>query len=361
MIRRLGTGLGVGLVLVVAYLALWPVRVDPLAWQAPDDEGFTRRFVPTGTLADVTRWELPDGHGPEDVAVGPDGRVWAGLADGRLVRWEPDGTGPETIVSTGGRPLGLKHAPDGRLIVADATRGLLRVDGNGNVEVLCTEVDGRPLVFTDDLDVADDEVVWFSDASDRFGQPEWKLDMFESRANGRLVSYDLKTGVATTRLDDLYFANGVALSADGTFVLVNETSRYRVRRLWIRGPLAGTTDVLVDNLPGFPDGIARGEDGLFWIALGSPRNALLDQLDEEPWLRTVLARLPRFAQPAPVRHPVVVAVDGQGRIRHTLSDPDGVAYAVPTNVVVSGGWLWLGSLQETAIARKPWGVSPPGR
>ena len=75
MARRLARIVAVTLGLVLLYLLLWPVPIDPVAWDPPPDEGFVRRFVPTGTLADVERWEIPDGEGPEDVAVAPDGRV----------------------------------------------------------------------------------------------------------------------------------------------------------------------------------------------------------------------------------------------------------------------------------------------
>lgn len=36
-------------------------------------------------------------------------------------------------------------------------------------------------------------------------------------------------------LKDLYFANGVALSKDESFVLVAETFQYRISRYWLKG------------------------------------------------------------------------------------------------------------------------------
>lgn len=32
-------------------------------------------------------------------------------------------------------------------------------------------------------------------------------------------------------------------------------------------PKAGTTDVLIDKLPGTPDGVSRAADGSFWVSL----------------------------------------------------------------------------------------------
>ena len=349
--RAIGGVVGAFVVGVVAYLAAWPVPVDPEVWSPPTDEGLTGRFKPTGDFSG--QQVLPVGKAPEDVAVGPDGRVWTGLADGRVMRWDADGKGPIEVVNTGGRPLGLRFAPDGRLIVADTKLGLLAITQDGAVEVLANQVDGRPLVFADDLDVSSTGVVWFSDASAKFTQRDYKLDMLESRPNGRLMTYDLNTHQSKTVVDKLYFANGVALAADESFVLFNETTRYRVQRLWLTGPKAGTQDVLIDNLPGFPDGITRGDDGLFWIAIPSPRDAIVDGLAGSPALRKAVVRLPKFVQPAAKRHPIAIAVDASGQVRRVLEDSHGAAFAVDTNVVVDRGTLWMGSLEDSAIARVP--------
>lgn len=333
------------------YLGLWPVRIDPIAWDAPSPPAAEGVYAPNLALAQVERFELPDGdHGPEDVHVWGGGLV-GGTSGGAIVRW-PLGGGPAVLVAqTGGRPLGLHPAPDGALLIADAHRGLLRLGTDGVLTTLCDRAtDGSPLVFTDDLDVAPDGTVWFSDASTRFGQPDWKLDLLESRPNGRLLRWTPGGAGCEVVADGLHFANGVAVAADGSFVLVNETSRYRVIRRWLTGPRAGEQEILIDNLPGFPDGISWG-DGVFWIALASPRNAIVDAASGSPWLRRVIVRLPAFLQPAPARHPYVVAVDADGRVRATLQDPGGARYGMVTSAEQDGPWLYLGSLAEPAAAR----------
>ena len=136
-------------------------------------------------------------------------------------------------------------------------------------------------------------------------------------------------------------------------MLINETSRYRVARRWLTGAKAGQTDILIDNLPGFPDGVSRGEDGVFWIALASPRNALVDALSGSPGLRRVILRLPAFLQPKPERHPYVVGVDADGNVVRTLQDPSGRTYGMVTSAQQHGDRLYLGSLQEPAAAWVP--------
>ncbi|MDX1545351.1 MAG: SMP-30/gluconolactonase/LRE family protein [Rhodothermales bacterium] len=337
----------------VLYLLLWPVPVDPVAWQPPASHA----YPPNTALEAGERIDLPDGHGPEDVAVDSLGRIYAGLADGRLVRLAPDGTGMEELAHTGGHPLGLDFGADGTLYVADAFEGLLALEPGGPLRTLTTEAGGVPFRFTDDVDVGPDGTVYFTDASSRFGQPEYKLDVLESRPHGRLLAWDPATGRTRVLLDSLYFANGVAVAPDGGYLLVNETTRYRTRRYELTGPRAGTSSVVLEQLPGFPDGVAAAADGTFWLTLIAPRNPLVDGLAGQPWLRRVIARLPAFVQPAPARHGFLIQLDGEGRVLRTLQSPSGVPLALISSVEPHGGTLYLGSLEEPALGRFPLGAA----
>lgn len=346
--KRLAMVVIAALGLVVAYLAAWPVPIEPEKWNAPAP----RAWSPTGDFAAATRVELPDGEGPEDIDVDSSGRVYAGLADGRILRWPAGGGAPEVFADTGGRPLGLHWDAAGNLLVADAWKGLLRVDPTGAIATLATTCGGRELIFTDDLETTRDARIWFSDATVRFRQPDWKLDLLENRASGRLCVHDPATGETREVLADLYFANGIAIDPGERFVLVNETSRYRVRRVWIAGPRAGTSDIFIDNLPGFPDGISTGSE-LFWIAIASPRNALLDRAAPRPGLRAAMVRLPEFLHPKPEKTARVMGVDRDGRVVVDLFDPAGRSLAMVTSAQERGDTLYLGSLTDTAWAKIP--------
>lgn len=337
--------------LAVLYLLVWPVPIDPEVWTPPAPPALEGDYAPNTYLADAERLDLPSGFGPEDVAVDSLGRIYGGLQDGRVLRMASDGSAVETFADTGGRPLGLAFDRAGNLLVADAFKGLLSIAPDGTIDVLVTEAGGVPFRFTDDLDVGPDGTVYFSDASSKYDQHHYKLDLFESRPNGRLLAYDPVTGATRVLLSDLYFANGVAVSPDGAFVLVNETSRYRVRRYWLAGAQSGTSEVFIDNLPGFPDGISSNGAGVYWVALASPRNALIDRLGPRPFARKVVTRLPSFVQPAPERYGFVLGLDAEGRVVHNLQNPSGKPFAVITSVEQVGGMLYLGSLTEPALAR----------
>jgi sugar lactone lactonase YvrE len=301
------------------------------------------------------------GRGPEDVAVDSHGRVIAGLEDGRILRLSPVDGAVETLAGTGGRPLGIEVAADGHLVVCDAYRGLLRVDPDtGTVAELVRAgelIDGQPLHLCNNAAIARDGTIWFSDSSARFPLEHYKGDLLEHSGTGRLLRRD-PDGQVTVMLTGLHFANGVALASDESFVVVAETGAYRLTRLWLTGADAGRRDVLVDNLPGFPDNIARGSDGLIWIAIGSPRNTLLDLLSARaPVLRRMLWALPDALLPKPANTVWAQAVDDSGRLVHDLQART-PGFAMVTGVREHAGSVWLGSLQSTSVATFP---VPSGR
>jgi sugar lactone lactonase YvrE len=356
--RRVAIGAGVGLVVLVAALVatIASSPVSPATWDPPADPGpRTGHTLPPVTVSAA----VPDTTGPEDVEIDASGRVYAGLDDGWLWRWDTPDAPPVRWVETGGRPLGLTWDLDGDLLVADAFRGLLSVAPSGEVTVLATACGARDLVFTDDLEVAADGRIWFTDASQRFDQHHWKTDLVENVPSGRLCVYDPATAVASEVVDGLAFANGVALDPLGRFVLVAETARYRIRRHWLSGPEAGTTDIFADGLPGFPDGMSQGAPGRFWVAIATPRNPLLDRLAAWPLLRRLVVQLPDALQPQPQRYAHVLAFDERGTVVHDLVDPQGAAFTTVTTVEERGGRLLLGSLVGTVWASVEAPPAPP--
>ena len=334
------------LVAIALYLALWPVPVDPVGWEAPANAGFVGPFAPNERLRDLEHLPIGGDHGPETIAVDAEGRVHTGTKEGRIVR---DG---RAWISTGGRPLGMKFDRDGSLLVADAFRGLLRVTPDGRVTTL---VNG--IAYANSVDVAPDGRVFFTDSSTKFGALAWRgsyeaslLDILEHGGHGRLLVYDPRTKSVRTVVAGLNFPNGVAMAPDGAFVLVAETGSYRVLRHWLDGPKRGRTETLIENLPGFPDNLSTGRNGRFWIGFASPRNRLLDALSRRPRLRAVVQRLPKFIRPKAVAYGHVVAVDADGRVVASLQDPEG-RYRLTTGATETERFLYVSSLEMQAIGR----------
>jgi sugar lactone lactonase YvrE len=300
-------------------------------------------------MSELTVIPVP-GHGAEDVVVDADGWVWTGTEDGAVFRVRPDGARIDRVGHTGGRPLGLELLPDGRLLVCDAHRGLLALDPvDGGIEVLASLVRGQRILVCNNAAVHSSGDIYFSDSSRVFPLERWKADVTENTASGRLLRRTA-AGAVEVVVEGLRFANGVALSADESFVAVAESGGRSVVRHWLTGPSAGRTDRLVDDLPGYPDNIARGSDGLIWVTVPSPTIPLLERIMSGPRpLRRLAWRLPDALQPQPGRTVQVMAFDDAGRVVHDLR-PDPTDYHFVTGVREHHGRVWLGSLEEPAIA-----------
>ncbi len=338
--------------LLIGYLVAWPVPIDPVAWAPPAAPELTGVYAQNSELAKIERLHV-DGFAPEDVAIDTQDRIYCGAGDGRIFRFQPDGTHPEVFVNTQGRPLGLIFDHDGNLIVADALKGLLAINREGTISVLTTEADGVPFRCANDLDVASDGTIYFTDASYKYPLTHLKDDLLEHQPNGRFMAYDPRTRQTRVLLRDLYFANGVAVSPDRSFVLVNDTGSYRVQRFWLTGPKQGQSDVFIDNLPGFPDGISSNGRDMFWLALVNRRDAALDGLHPHPFLKKVVWRLPNFLQPNIKRYAFALGLDLNGKVVRNLQDPSPNCFAQIANVVEHKGMLYFGSIGESAIGRMP--------
>src|SRR5215831_1261446 len=350
MKRTILRSLLAAIVLLIGYLLLWPVPINPVAWTPPPAPELTGVYAQNSALAKIQRLPI-GGNKPEDVAFDSQDRIYCGDDQGRIFRFRPDGTQPELFADTKGRPLGLVFDHEDNLIVADAVNGLLSIAPNAQVTVLTNDAEGVPFKFTNDLDVAADGTIYFTDSS-IFPLTHMRDDLLEHQPHGRLLSYDPKTKQTKVLLRDLYFGNGVAVSPDQSFVLVNETGTYSVRRYWLKGAKAAQSDTFIDNLPGFPDGISSNGRDMFWLALNR-RLPAVDWLLPHPFLRKFVWRLPMFVQPNPQRFAFALGLDVNGKVVRNLQDSSPQCFSQIANVVEHKGNLYFGSIGERAIGRLP--------
>lgn len=344
------------IVLAVFYLGFTPAPISPLAFHPPSAPLMQGVLAPNEILTQAELLAKGELHGPEDTAFDPagvndaDGVIYTGTSDGKIVRILPNQT-VETFASTGGRPLGLRFNQHGNLIVADAVKGLLAITRDGVVSTLATEAEGIPFKLADALDVASDGRVYFSDATTRALGNDDIFEVLEAKPYGRLLCYDPAAQTTTVLLRDLYFANGIALSRAEDFVLVNETYRYRITRYWLKGERAGSSDLFSDNLPGFPDNISTNADGTYWLALFTIRKPIADRIHPYPFLKKLLARLPKSFRPEPEHYGLVVQLDAQGRLMRSLHDPTGARLREITSAREHHGFLYCGTLNDDHLGR----------
>jgi len=367
--RILRTVVGIAIAIIAAvvlYLLLWPVPAKPVSWQAPVPPGYTGAHAVNTRLSELRMLDVGSETGPEHIAIGPDGKLYAAMTSGNLLRLDPESGQHEVFANTGGRVLGFDFDAQGRMITADAMKGLLAIGSDARLTALTDHVSpDDPIRYANAVVVAPDGMIYFTDASARFSPAEWGgtleasvLDIMEQAATGRVLAFDPAAGTTRIVAHGLSFANGIALSSDGHTLFVNETGRYRIwkidgraRDLNVRSG-SPQAKVLIDNLPGYPDNLMRGRDGRIWVGLFKPRNPAADSLAGKPFLRKVLLRLPRSLLPLGESYGHVFAINEDGQVIDDLQDPSG-AYPETTGATETADRIYIHSLHAHAIGWLP--------
>jgi len=365
-LRRAGLVAGALVTAALAYLCLWPVPIEPVAWEAPKPPGYTGPMSANTRKSGLRTIDTGNESGPEHIAFGRDGKLYAAMTSGNILRMDPDGSNQEVFANTGGRVLGFDFDAEGRMVVADAMKGLLAITSDRRVTTLTNGVSpDDPIRYADAVVVATDQTIYFTDASTRFAPSQWGgtyeaslLDILEQSATGRVLAYEPRSRATRIVAHGLSFANGIALSSDGSTLFVNETGQYRI---WKIACAAENLDVrsgspqakvLLDNLPGYPDNLMRGRDGRIWVGLFKPRNPAADSLAQRPFMRKVLVRLPRFLLPLGASYGHVFAIDEDGNVIEDLQDPTG-SYPEATSATETKDRLYIHSLHAPAIGWLP--------
>lgn len=299
--------------------------------------------------------ELP--LGPEAIAVKDAGAEWhifTGTENGDIYqiavnKQTGDCDKAEKIVNTGGRPLGMVFS--NHLFIADAEKGLLKLNNDRSLEVLVSHYQGEKLKFVDDVAADQSGNLYFTDVSEEFGYHNYKLDMLRGKPQGRVFKWHAATGKTELLMDNLYFANGITISPDNKFLLVNESLNHSVKRYWLSGEKTGSSDCFIKGLPGYPDNIRADKQSGYWLALMSPRTGFLDWAQQNTLLRKVALTLPLWMQPSGAKKGVIIKLSATGEIENMYTDKYGDGIYATTHGLRIGNYLYLGSLKTTAVKR----------
>lgn len=325
--------------------------IHPNAWQPEPQPAFTGTSTLNEQLASAQTISLHGWYGPEDIVFDPAGNLYCGVhrqasdfREGCILKIDSSGKS-EVFYNAGSWVAGLHFDTQGNLIALSHKEGLIRISPDKHVTVLAQQDEkGRPFCIPNGLDVASDGKIYFSNTSEiapytvRYG----RQIILEMKPLGGLYCYDPATGKVVTLIEGTYFGNGVVLSKAEDYVLLTETSRYRVLRYWLRGDKAGQTEVFVDNLPGFPNGISVRADGSYWLGFSTKRNAALDKIHPKPRQKQLVYSLPNFLQPKAERFGMVLHLSPEGAILQSFFDPEGSILPEAGAVKEHEGYLYLG-------------------
>lgn len=334
--------------------------------------------------------------GPESFEV-REGSIYTGIIGGQLIKItgkkitpvakfgkKCEGQWEESIC---GRPLGMRFDKAGKLYVLDAYYGLHVVDvKTGSVVPLVPngiDLDGRPLLFPNDLVLDNDGAVYFTETSTKWPLNKIIYSIMEHENSGRLLKYDPKTRQTYVVLEDLHCPNGIELSHDGESVLFSELTQRRVLRYYVKGAHKGDLEVFVDNLPGEVDNLRRSKSGGYWLAFASGRSrgnlTVGDHLGPYPLVRKATVRLlhllgsllkytATYFDWVPLKdvaaridngwilyetlpkYGLIVEVDARGNILRSLHSP-GKKIGFISEVLEHDGYLYLGSFRNPFIGR----------
>ncbi len=183
--------------------------------------------------------------------------------------------------------------------------------------------------FCNDLDVsADGERIYFtapysyagaSMAGGTFGEA------ITLARNGYLWMFDRRRQVLSLVARDFNFIDGILVEGRAgqreESVLITETTKFKIDRLYVSGPKAGTHEILWENLPGMPDGMDRDSEGRIWVGLIKKRSGLISWAHRNPWIKNLFLNLPRWLLPVPKQTGILcLSADGARPLYYAMHE-----------------------------------------
>lgn len=337
--------------IITGMLLLDACAIHPVAWTPAPKPAFTGATALNEQLATTQHIHLDGWYGPEDIVFDSLGNMYAGVhigefdfSDGRILKIDPAGK-VDTFYTSESWVAGLHFDRSGNLIALSHKLGLISISPQKKVTVLAgKDPKGNPFLIPNGLDIASDGKIYFTNTSDEsaYNIKYGRKIVLEMAPIGGLYRYDPAQSKLETLIDGTYFGNGVVLSADESYLLMVETTKYRVLRYWLKGEKAGQTEVFIDNLPGFPNGISIREDGSYWLGFSTKRSDELDKIHPKPGMKKFVYALPQWLQPNPEKFGMVMNISPDGTILKTLFDTTGTVVPETGTVKEKDGYLYFG-------------------
>jgi sugar lactone lactonase YvrE len=304
--------------------------LKPLGYQPGVIPAFKGTTQLNEKLASSEKIQLEGWFGPEDILFDSIGNLYTGVhnadfSDGRILKIDPSGN-VEEFYNSGSWVSGLHFDKEQNLIALSHKQGLISISPMKEIKVLAaTDEKGKPFLIPNGLDIANNGIIYFSNTSEvsSYSIKYGRKIIMEMKPLGGLYSYNSETEEVKTLIKGTYFGNGVVVSKDQDYLLLVETTKYRVIKYWLSGTKVGQTEIFIDNLPGFPNGISIREDGSYWLGFSTKRNKALDKIHSKIEMKKFVYGLPEFMQPKAETFGMIMNISKEGEIIESLFDTNG--------------------------------------
>ena len=351
MVKKKNTTRTLKLGTLLSLILAQSCAIQPTSWQPPTKPALENKLKTNEKLLQSKKIDLDGWYGPEDITFDKQGNLYCGVhigeqdfSDGKILKISPDGF-VQVYYDAGSWVAGLHFDANSNLIALSHKLGLISISPDKEITVLANQDEKeRPFLIPNGLDIASDGNIYFSNTSHessydiKYGR---KLIM-ELKPNGGLFQYNPLTKKVTTLIEGTYFGNGVVLSKNEDFILMTETTKYRIIKYWLKGDKKGETEIFMDNLPGFPNGISIREDGSFWLGFSTKRNDALDKIHPKKGIKKLVYSLPEFMQPTQDEYGIILNISEDGEILSALFDTQGKVIPEAGAVKENDGVLYIG-------------------
>jgi len=330
-------------------LSLNSCAIHPVAWQPSKVLPFEGETALNEKLTQTTRIHLNGWLGPEDIVFDSLGNLYCGVhnedfSDGRILKISVNNQ-IEEFYNAGSWVAGLHFDKNNNLIALSHKQGLISISPDKKVSILVDKDEkGNRFFIPNGLDIASDGKMYFTNTSEisayniKYGR---KL-ILEMKPRGALYCYNPENRSLETLINGTYFGNGVVLSKDESYVLMAETTKYRVLKYWLKGEKKGQTEIFLDNLQGFPNGISVRNDGTYWLGFTTKRNEALDKIHSKVGMKKFVYGLPNFLQPKADKFGMIQHISIDGKIIETLFDTKGILLPEAGAAKEYNGYLYIG-------------------
>jgi len=200
--------------------------------------------------------------------------VWSDIPNNRMMQWSEADGHVSVFRSPSNYSNGNTIDREGRLLTCEHdARRVTRTEHDGSITVLIDSYQGKPLNAPNDLVVAADGAVWFTDPGYGIDGP-YEGHQATAELPRNVYRLDLQTGTASVVADDFTRPNGICFSPDEKTLYVIDSGithggPANIRSFAVNGEKLSGGKVFAENFaPGFTDGMRTDTDGNVWCSMG---------------------------------------------------------------------------------------------